>query len=174
MLNKIVDGLDLAERDQTFDENGEVSQAAWIIQLSGKQHRANALDTPYAGKLAKNEEAVEAFISTGKWSASCPVCGPAATEYVNAKEKIFYCFNCGNRALKGAARPVKFPPRAMRLNIESILMARPFDDSRGASLMDQATQARPKFNGLLRAWMPGVKVTELNKINKLYKIEEVS
>ena len=172
MLNKIVDGLDLAERDQTYNDKGEISQAAWILQLSGKQHRAHALDTPYAGKLASKEEAVEAFIGTGKWSAACPVCGPGATEYVNPKDTIFYCFNCGNRALKGAARPVIFPIKGSREKIEAELLARPVDDTRGSNLLDVVTQARPKFKGLPRNWS-GETLAEMRAQNKRYNTEEV-
>lgn len=173
MLDKIVDGLDLAERDQTFDENGDLSQAAWILKLAGERHRARGLDTPYVGKLASKDESVYAFVTSGKWVASCPVCGPAATEYVNASERIFYCFNCGNRAIEGAARPVIFQTLKTREKIEAILLARPVDDSRGSNLLDQATQARPKFKGLPRAWRPGETITDLRARNKLYKTEEV-
>lgn len=172
MIEKIIDGLDLAERDQTYNDKGELSQEAWILQFSGKQHRAHALDTPYAGKLASKEEAVEAFIGTGKWSASCPVCGPGATEYVNPQEKIFYCFNCGNRVLKGAARPVKFPSVAKRDQIEAELLARPVDDTRGSNLLDVVTQARPKFKGLARNWS-GETLVEMRAQNKRYNTEEV-
>lgn len=153
MTHAIVDGLDLAIRDSCFVD-GKPSQTKWIRKKSTLDKMNSLIDYAFTGNINHDVDPVEAFIGTGKWSAACPVCGPNATEYVNPVENVFYCFNCGNRALLGDARFVVFPPADKRHMIEMLLLERPMDDRRGANLLARVTQAQVIIPHMGREWGP--------------------
>lgn len=165
MTHAIVDGADLAIRDKIKDERGNYSHKKWILELSNRQAATGRLDTKFTGKVDHEAKAVEAYIGSGKWSAMCPVCGPAATEYVNPVDAVFYCFNCGNREVGGAGRHVIFPDDQTRIQIETLLLERPMDNRRGPNLIAQAGQAEGIIPNYFREWGPAVSIETLLEEN---------
>jgi len=65
--------------------------------------------------------AISARINHGRWIADCPDC--AGAEYVDESEPIFFCMSCGNLAVGGHFRRVKFPKD--KAKIEGCLNGRP-------------------------------------------------
>lgn len=83
---------------------------------------------------------VYARISRGQWIADCE-CNTAA--FVDPDEPLMFCFGCGNRSNGSRPRPVVFPPREERLEIERLLLERPVNDVRGLTDMERAGNAEP-------------------------------
>ena len=151
-MAEIITARHVAARD------GCQTQKQWIERLSRKQGRL--LDTPFTGMILGGP--VLARVDFGRWIADCPDCGGA--EYVDPREAIFYCFQCGNRANGGHARPVAFPPERERLEIEALLLERDVDDRRGRNRIERALMARPA--PLPRNWTPGERPEDLRWQNE--------
>lgn len=150
-MEKIINGRDLAHRD------GAATQREWITERCRHLVKQRLLDTPFTGQVTGNP--VQAMINHGRWIALCPKCGGA--EYVDPYEKIFYCFSCGNAALKGHARPVEFPDN--RKEIEQAVLQRPVLAVRGTNAIQRAILAVPLTPGFSRTWMPGETLEDLKR-----------
>uniref|UniRef100_A0A6M3KLR5 Uncharacterized protein n=1 Tax=viral metagenome TaxID=1070528 RepID=A0A6M3KLR5_9ZZZZ len=81
---------------------------------------------------------VRAEVNHGRWIAPCPDCNGGA-EMVDPTAPIFFCMNCGNRAIGGAYRRVEFPPSAVVADIEELLSDRPEQHKNWVPGEDQAT-----------------------------------
>jgi hypothetical protein len=86
---------------------------------------------------------VIARIWQGQWIADCECNGAS---FVDPDEPVFFCFSCGNRANGQKPRPVSFPPKAERLEIERLLLERPVDDLAGLTDMERAGMAKALLN----------------------------
>ena len=82
---------------------------------------------------------VRARIWQGQWIADCECNGAS---FVDPDEPVFFCFSCGNRANGSKPRPVIFPPKLERLEIERLLLERPVDDLAGLTDLERAGMAK--------------------------------
>jgi len=75
---------------------------------------------PVKNALTK-DELIEARVDHGRWIANCPDCKGA--ECVTLDDPVFMCLSCGNEAIGGKLRRVKFPND--QSTIEGLLTSRP-------------------------------------------------
>jgi hypothetical protein len=109
---------------------------------------------------------VYARIWQGQWIADCECKGAS---FVDPEEPVFFCFSCGNRAHGELPRPVIFPEKAERMEIERLLLERPVDDLAGLTDMERAGMAKPllfvqdgeRALPLTRSWEPGQSIDDL-------------
>jgi len=161
-MDRIIQAKDYAARE------GARSVKERIARLSSQLVQRRLLDTPFVGGAPVGQP-VTAEVNHGQWMAFCE-CGGA--EAVDADEPLFYCFNCGNRAVKGRPRPVLFPSQQEREEIERLLLERPLEDGGGANEIDRVFLARP-LAGVVegtpvvmhRSWTPEETVEELRRQN---------
>lgn len=109
--------------------------------------------------------AVDAFITWGRWSVTCPDCNNQM--YAEPTDPIMFCDQCGNVAIDGDARLVNFPDNVGE--IEAALLERKmggndvlrekFAGKMGAS----QTMLNPLFAPVdtSRDWRPGETVEKL-------------
>lgn len=141
-----------------------------ILKMRQKIHKTKNIALQVLGIDDPSGQAVEARIWQGQWVADCD-CG--GCEFVDPEEQIFYCFSCGNRANNNRVRPVLFP--ADRAEIEQLVLARPVDDRKGLTDLEQAGLAKAlvivQSDGaqysLVRSWTPGESAEDLAKQNAI-------
>lgn len=146
------------------ERDAATSHASWIAQTAARL------------VARKDLEAMPIMLATGapilarldwqRWSARCDFC--TGSEYVDPTEKIFFCFSCANKEHGHHLRPVIFPPRAERLEIEALVMERPVREKGGATRMARAMNAVPVRDSAIiysRSWMPGETADDLQVQN---------
>lgn len=155
MGSKLVTARDIAIRDSM----GSVTD--WLVARSKDGVRRGFFTNAWDGKQVSGLP-VQAFIDFGCWAAQCEACG--GNLYVDPDEPVFFCLRCGNRN-SAAARPVIFPDD--KETIEDLLLARPIvDDPRARNNVEKAKLGRPRIDGLVRNWAPGMTIKLLRNQNK--------
>lgn len=152
-MSKIINGSDVA------NEKGFGSFREYMQKLPDRKPGIPR----WNGKILESDP-VKARVDFGRWLADCE-CGGA--EYVYPGDPIFFCFSCGNKKQKGAARPVEFPDSITLSEIEFELLDRPIIETIGMSPSTIALNSRPVMNSLSRSWNPGETVEDLKKQKKV-------
>lgn len=114
---------------------------------------------------------VMAYIHQGQWLAECE-CG--GHEFVDPADPVFFCWGCVNRSNGGWIRPVVFPENWEE--IESLILARPVNDLKGATDLERAGLATPAVVvmvddvpfPLVRSWKPDESVDEIRRQNSAF------
>lgn len=159
-VNRIITAKDYCARDRVSTVKERIAKLARDMF----RKKGIALKIQF-DKLASRP--VHARIELGQWCANCD-CG--GTEFVDPDERIFFCFSCGNNKDSGALRPVIFPEREERLEIERLVLMRPVEERRGLDDMERAHMAIPVIffdtpDGyslpLTRTWNPGESIENL-------------
>lgn len=109
---------------------------------------------------------VLARIWQSQWVADCE-CNTRM--FVDPDEPIFFCFGCGNRLHGQRPRPVIFPEKAERKEIERLLLERPVTDYAGLTDLERVglqkavvvVQTEQGTLPLTRSWVPGETISDL-------------
>ena len=108
-------------RKEGIDLKPGYSAFLWKYLKDKRHHHGKAMG-------ARTGTPVEARINHSRWIADCPYCIHA--EMVDPDNKKFFCLNCGMEHNGHRPLPVKFPPKAQRLEIERLLSIRPLEANR--------------------------------------------
>lgn len=103
-----------------------------------------------------------AFVDFSRWLVRCE-CGQY--NYADPDEPAMFCARCGN-GNSGMARPILFPPEAVRRMIERALFERPvIPHPMAKNVIEAARLAKPVYIHLPRSWHPSQSVDELIAMN---------
>jgi len=153
----IITARDMAER------KGLGSTIDWILYLADQSRQRERFQVMWDGRRVGGAP-VMAFIDFGRWCAQCE-CGQV--NYADPDEPVMFCARCGN-GNTGIARPVLFPPGAMRQEIERLLMQRPVvDHPLARDRIEAARLATPVHALLLRSWYPSQSLDDLISMNSM-------
>lgn len=128
-------------RHYSLAEGADGSVKDRILKMRERIKLQRGITLQINGLDSTRGEAAVARIWQGQWIADCPDCNGA--QFVDPEEPIYFCFVCGNRNNDCTPRPVKFPPEARRLEIESLLLERPVNDVAGLTDLERAGLAKP-------------------------------
>jgi len=169
-MDRIITARDYCKRD------GDKSYKERIKRIYGlMQQSRGAYDTPPKLEDKPKGKPVYAEIDWGRWIVKCPDCNGA--EDVDPDEPVFYCLTCGNYKNNGYLRPVIFPSKAEREEIEKVLLERPVEEKAAPNELERIVGAKPKKaitkNGiavrLSRNWKPNETAADLRRENKAAK-----
>jgi ribosomal protein L37E len=155
-MNKLIYADDLVKRDK------KQSLAAWICDVSGVRVAQGKMEKGWNGKSVGGA-VVQVLVANGRVLAKCDQCG--GHEYVSAKERIFFCMECGN-GNSGEARPVEFPQDWDA--ISAALIARPIFPGPGLDEVQAVFRSRPVIRELKRNWSPEIELAQLIEENNHY------
>jgi hypothetical protein len=149
MTEKILTGSDIAKM------NGYPTFREFIFGVAMKNNTKILMETT-------NKMPIKAKISFGRWLSQCE-CG--GHEMVDPDDRIFFCQSCGNSAVDGKLRKVKFPENLDE--IEKTVLERVVDDSSHKNMQPfmRAVIAKP-VDGVPRSWEPGESVADLKRQHK--------
>jgi hypothetical protein len=160
-MEKIITAMDVARR------NGFESLAVFYIELARRSQALGRFRVMWDG-IRVGGEPLAAYIDFGRWLVRCE-CGQ--NNYVDPLERVVFCAKCGNKN-NGMARPVSFPPDAVRRRIERALLARPvIEHPRAKDEIERARLATPVHTGLPRCWHPSQTVDVLEIENTAYGVK---
>lgn len=156
-------------RHYSTRHGGDGTARGFILRWREKLHKERGVSVQINGLESPQGAAVDAYIHQGQWIAECDECGGA--EFIDPADPVFFCFGCGNRNNNGYARPVNVP--ADFEQIESEVLRRPVNDTRGLDELERAGMARAtvvvEVDGealpLVRSWKPDETLDDLKAQN---------
>jgi hypothetical protein len=125
--------IETAETWYPLPPDGSVEEPATWVPLHRWRVRAGEdYEPPQREHLAKKgvhkDNEIKAFVRHGRWLVECPHCH--SCQVASVTDKRFLCIECHNVLVNGDWFKVSWPTEKQRLQIEAVLLARPFIENR--------------------------------------------
>lgn len=159
-MSRFITAADIARRD------GHSNVRDWIMETMRLYCKKGYFTILWDGRRIGGTP-LAAYVDFGRWLARCE-CNQSV--YADPEEPIMFCPRCGN-GNSGMARPVLFPPRKTRDEIEAMLMRRPvIEHPLAKNNIEKARLAKPIYPELPRNWHPSQSIESLNELNSIYGV----